>query len=187
MSINSVKKQLVRKMRDKSYRDAFVAEQIFSRLPLKIRRLREKRFPSQKELGDRIGVAQAWISRLEDPNYGKLTISTLLKVASAFDVGLHVDFVPFSQVLNNAIHLTDSSFEVESFDDDLALQEIPSVEPRIIATSIPTYETLCAEVFGGENAAMEDVVTLRNNQVTSAFIAFTVPAVSPQQYSTIPN
>jgi hypothetical protein len=36
-------------------------------------------------------MAQTWVSKLEDPNYGKLTISTLLKVASAFDVGLQIE------------------------------------------------------------------------------------------------
>ena len=51
-------------------------------------------------------MAQTWVSKLEDPNYGKLTISTLLKVASAFDVGLQIDFVPYSKVLSDAVYRT---------------------------------------------------------------------------------
>src|ERR1035437_8107070 len=94
-----VRQNLEAKFTDKAYRDAFVAEQIFSRLPLKIRCLREAQQLTQKELGDLAGIAQTWVSKLEDPNYGKLTISTLLKVASALDVGLQVDFVPYSSLL----------------------------------------------------------------------------------------
>jgi transcriptional regulator with XRE-family HTH domain len=68
-----------------------VAEQIFSRLPLKIRYFREEQGVTQRKLGEVAGMAQTWVSKLEDPNYGKLTISTLLKVASAFDVGLQIE------------------------------------------------------------------------------------------------
>lgn len=120
--MNSVRSQLRSKMRNKEYRDAFVAEQIFSRLPLKIRGLREQRKLSQKELGEKAGgMAQAWVSKLEDPNYGKLTISTLLRIASACDVGLYIDFVPFSQVLNSATTLSEECFSVPSFDEDSAM------------------------------------------------------------------
>ncbi len=120
--MNSHREQLIRKFRDKAYRDAFVAEQIYSRLPLKIRTLRETRGLSQKSLGDRIGVAQTWVSKLEDPNYGKLTLSTLLRLASAFDVALEVDFIPFGKVLDAALELTPQSWHVSSFVEDVGLQ-----------------------------------------------------------------
>ena len=84
MSMTLVRQNLVAKFTDKAYRDAFVAEQIFSRLPLKIRSIREDQGMTQRQLGDVAGMAQTWVSKLEDPNYGKLTVATLLKVASAF-------------------------------------------------------------------------------------------------------
>jgi len=122
MNMNSVREQLARKLQDKEYRDAFVSEQIFSGLPLKIHALREQRHLSQKQLGEKAGVAQAWISKLEDPNYGKLTISTLLRLASAFDVGLEVDFVPFAKALEAAVNVSPEWFEVPSFVDDKGLR-----------------------------------------------------------------
>jgi transcriptional regulator with XRE-family HTH domain len=106
------------KFNDKAYRDAFVAEQIFSRLPMKIRCIREEQELTQKQLGDRAGMAQTWISKLEDPNYGKLTISTLLKIASAFDVGLQIDFVPFSRILGDSLRISADSFVVANFEHD---------------------------------------------------------------------
>lgn len=120
--MKSDREQLIRKFRDKDYRDAFIAEHIYSRLPLKIRALRETRGLSQKTLGERVGMAQTWVSKLEDPNYGKLTLSTLLRLASAFDVGLEIDFVPFSKVLDDTLGLTPESWEVSSFGDDVGIE-----------------------------------------------------------------
>ncbi len=71
MNMNSIRESLAAKFGKKEYRDAFVAEQIFSRLPLKIRRIREGQELTQKELGELSGMAQTWVSKLEDPNYGK--------------------------------------------------------------------------------------------------------------------
>jgi transcriptional regulator with XRE-family HTH domain len=116
--MTSVRQNLAAKFTDKAYRDAFVAEQIFSRLPLKIRYLREAQGMTQRQLGKVACMAQTWVSKLEDPNYGKLTISTLLKVASAFDVGLQIDFVPYSKILGDAVCLTGASFSVSKFGDD---------------------------------------------------------------------
>lgn len=121
MTMNSDREQIVRKFRDKGYRDAFIGEYIYSRLPLKIRALREARGLSQKELGDKIGVAQTWVSKLEDPNYGKLTLSTLLRLASALDVGIEVDFVPFSKVLDETLGLSAESWKVSSFAEDAGI------------------------------------------------------------------
>jgi len=109
---------LVTKFEDKEYRDSFVAEQIFSRLPLKIRSIRETQELTQQQLGKLADMAQTWVSKLEDPNYGKLTVATLLKLASAFDVGLQIDFVPFSRILDDSLRLSAGSFVVAKFADD---------------------------------------------------------------------
>jgi transcriptional regulator with XRE-family HTH domain len=148
MSTNSVRKQLIEKFRDKEYRDGFVSERIFSGLPLKIHALREQRRLSQKQLGEKAGVAQAWVSKLEDPNYGKLTLSTLMRLASALDVGLEVDFVPFSRVLDAALSLSQESFKVASFSEDKKLSckdEADTVQKRlpIIGAGETHHTTLC--------------------------------------------
>lgn len=120
MSTHSVREQLLEKFKDKEYRDLFVAEHLYAGLALKNRLLREQRKWTQKQLGEKAGMAQAWISRLEDPNYGKLTISTLLKLASVYDVGLEINFVSFSKILHDALSFDSKSFVVRGFDNDLA-------------------------------------------------------------------
>jgi transcriptional regulator with XRE-family HTH domain len=135
VNTTSVFELLANKFSEKEYRDAFIAEQIFSRLPLKIRGIRESQELTQRQLGELAGMAQTWISKLEDPNYGKLTIATLLKIASAFDVGLQIDFVPFSRILNEAMRLSAKSFYVPSFAEDpgfssdLAVKDVSAATP----------------------------------------------------------
>jgi hypothetical protein len=46
------------------------------------------------------GIKQQVISRLENPYYGKATLTTLKKMAAANDVGLLVEFVPYSELIN---------------------------------------------------------------------------------------
>lgn len=86
----------------KDYRDAFVEENIKTRVAFQIRALREKEGWTQQQLGEKAGKAQNVISRLEDPDYGKFTIRTLLDLASALDVGLEVTFVPFTHLVANS-------------------------------------------------------------------------------------
>jgi transcriptional regulator with XRE-family HTH domain len=117
----NLRNQLLEKFSDKEYRDSFVQEFIFSRIPLKIRSMRDERVMSQAALGEKAGIAQPWVSKLEDPSYGRLTLSTLLKIASAFDVALYVDFVPFSEILNRSCDLSEDGFTVPSFAQDTEL------------------------------------------------------------------
>jgi transcriptional regulator with XRE-family HTH domain len=55
---------------------------------------------SQGEVAEKLGVKQQAISRLESPNYGKASVTTLKKIANTFDVGLLIEFVPFSELIN---------------------------------------------------------------------------------------
>lgn len=107
----------------KEYRDAFVEEHINTGLPFQIHTLREQRKWTQKDLGIRASMAQETISRLEDPNYGKLTLQTLKRLASAFGVALMVRFVPFSELVEWELHLTPDSLKVQSFENESYFKE----------------------------------------------------------------
>jgi len=124
MNIVKRKEKLISKLKNKEYRDAFLAELITTGIPFQIKILREQRNWTQKELGDRVNMAQETISRLEDPNYGKLNLNTLKRLTSAFDVGLMVRFVPFSELVNWEINLSLESLEVSSFDEESYFKDI---------------------------------------------------------------
>lgn len=120
------KRQIDRVQRDKSSREQYVDSQIRNTLAHQIRLTRESRGWTQRDLADRLGVTQNQVSRWESSDYGKLTLSTLKRVASAFDIGLMVRFVPFSRMIDWQSSTTQidqglsvEDLEVPSFDQEL--------------------------------------------------------------------
>ena len=114
----SVRSQLLESLRDPEYRRQFVDERVRSSMALQIRALRDQRHISQKELGDAIGMAQTWVSKLENPDYGKMSVSTLLRLAHEFDTDLEIKFRPFSTTIDRLPKQSDDYFLVPSFKDE---------------------------------------------------------------------
>ncbi|MFP3638095.1 helix-turn-helix domain-containing protein [Paraburkholderia sp. SIMBA_054] len=83
---------------DREFREAYADASIEEGLAWQIRANREGRHMTQKELGEAIGTTQTGIHRFEDPEYGKHSLDTLVKLAHAFDCALSVRFVPYSQL-----------------------------------------------------------------------------------------
>lgn len=127
---------LVTELKDKSYRDAYVASQIRIGLPLQVRALRKSRGWTQPELAEHANMAQPRISEIEKPGERKLNIDTLLRLASAFDVGLEVRFVPFSELINTSEQLDLDNLLIPSFDAELnAVAVATMIWPNFITTS----------------------------------------------------
>jgi len=122
MSVVS-KIKLMLKLRKKEYRDAYVSEHIKTSLPIQIKILREQRGWSQEHLAQLAKTTQTVISRVEDPNYGKLNLSSLLKMASAFDIALIVKFVPFSKILNEFEDVSPKNLRVDNFEQEVLILE----------------------------------------------------------------
>jgi transcriptional regulator with XRE-family HTH domain len=118
-------------LRDKEYRDLFVAEEIATGLPFQIRAMRQARGWSQQELAERLGMTQEGVSRLESLNYGRYTLATLQRLASAFDVALTVRFVPFSELVDWAADLSPADLAVPDYEHDPGLvHEVTSTEAK---------------------------------------------------------
>jgi transcriptional regulator with XRE-family HTH domain len=81
-------------------RSKFVESHLNKELAFQLRSLRDNAELSQEELATRVGMTQNAISRLENPNYGRATLTTLRRLAATYDVGLVVRFVPFSQLVD---------------------------------------------------------------------------------------
>jgi hypothetical protein len=127
-AISSIGKKLFEKLQRKSYRHSYLAEHVRRGIAYQIRALRDQRVWSQGKFAKLLAKPQSVVCRLEDPSYGKLTVQTLLEIASVFDVALRVRFVPYSSFLQQTRDVSVASMKVPSFDDEFA-----SIEPRSIS------------------------------------------------------
>ena len=114
--IANFSKRILSKLLSKKYRDAYVAESVRTGIAYQIRTMRDQRdHMSQTALGAILGKPQSVVSRLEDPDYGKHTVQTLLEVAAAFDVALLVRFVTHEDMLRLTSDASPEALEVAGF------------------------------------------------------------------------
>jgi transcriptional regulator with XRE-family HTH domain len=80
-----------------------------------VRALREQRDWSQGDLARESGKKQSNISRIEDPDYGQMTLQTLFDLAAAFDLPLLVQFAEWPDWLNRMEDVSTEWLQRESF------------------------------------------------------------------------
>ncbi len=100
MSLISRNGLLHRIRRGRRARAQLVESNLSEGIAFQIRATRDAHRINQIELAQAIGMSQNNLSRLENPDYGKHTISSLKRIADALDVALIVRFVPFSRYLD---------------------------------------------------------------------------------------
>ena len=110
--------KLWQKLRSKEYRDNYAEAQLSIEVPFQIRALRKARGWTQAQLSKRCGIPQTRISHIEQPGRDPLSLRTLYRLASAFDVGLLVQFVSFSELVRREAAFHPETFRVSSFEDD---------------------------------------------------------------------
>lgn len=159
-----------KKFAQKGYREAFVKRNIISALAHQIRLNRKSRGWSQKELAERVGSKQSVISRYEDPAYGKHSLSTLLEIANAFDVGLEVKFTPFSRLIGS----------VKSWSPEVAIAEPYDFETRQV------HENAQKKVTSLRTSEYAKSLYSDSSQDT-AYQSFTKGDGSNVSYSTVRN
>lgn len=131
--LSMLSSQLVEKLRDREYRTAFVASQINIGLPFQLRALLKARGQTQEWLAEKAGMLQPRISGLLSPGKTRPNIETLRRLAEAFDCGLAVRFVPFSELAFWSETFDPGSFTVPSFDEDLSNMEREAETERVFA------------------------------------------------------
>jgi transcriptional regulator with XRE-family HTH domain len=152
-------KRLLEKLSRKPYRDAYVAENVRTGIAYQIRALREQRNWNQGTFSDELGKPQSVTSRLEDPDYGKMSLATLLEVASAFDVGLVVKYVSFPEFLRQYKDVSADAFRVGSFAKDAFVVTLYTSQlgTDIITTASvlsPAHAEAQSNIAGMEMAAL---------------------------------
>jgi transcriptional regulator with XRE-family HTH domain len=117
------KEVLLEKLTDPTYREAFISEEIDIGIPMQLRAMREKRGWNQKYIAEKMDTKQPRFSLMEKPGYGNFSLNTLKKLASIFNVGLIVSFVPYSEMINFVEGFGPQRLSVPSFADEYVALE----------------------------------------------------------------
>ncbi len=113
-----IRDRLLKRFRSFRYRHVYSDEFTDAFIATQIRVLREQRDLKQQALADLSGMRQSQISELEDVNNRSWKVSTLKKLAKAFDLVLVVRFEEFGKVLPDIGRLDRQHLERSSFKDD---------------------------------------------------------------------
>ncbi|MGD0353284.1 MAG: helix-turn-helix transcriptional regulator [Dehalococcoidia bacterium] len=126
-------------------RHLYIDSSIRHLLAMQLRSMRETKEWSQIEVGNKAGMKQSAIARLEDPRYSSMTLSTLKRLAKAFDVALIVRFAPFSEFISWTTQIAEPRLSPPSFSEErnyaLALVSAAVDANSIFNFSMPTAST----------------------------------------------
>jgi transcriptional regulator with XRE-family HTH domain len=160
--------------RSKRYRESWAAAIVKRMIPLQIRVLRKEREWSQADLAKESQLTQGVISRAEDPNYGNLSINTLVRIAAGFDCAFIVRFVPFSELGRWYTQAeSEKALSVASFQGDGGFE--------------PWRATLLSGHFVNSNAwQWESLTVTQTAEVSSVSSVWPIPKKEPRAAMT-PN
>lgn len=137
-TIDTIRTQLWEKMRNKPYRDTFIAAHLSTNIAAQIQTIREQRGWTKKQLAQNAGMSPSRIMVMEDPSYEKFTLTTLKRLASAFDVALIARFTPFSDLVDWVAELSPEKLETSEFKKDTLshLSKRPADKPQYLSEGI---------------------------------------------------
>ncbi|HEX9828483.1 MAG TPA: helix-turn-helix domain-containing protein [Flavobacteriaceae bacterium] len=120
--MSELREKLIQKFKDKEYAHAYVDEFLNAYIATQIKVLRNQCKKTQAELAELADMKQTRISVLENINYDMWSISTLKKLAHAFDLTLNVSFETFSKRIGDIENFSGKFLERSPREEDLALQ-----------------------------------------------------------------
>jgi transcriptional regulator with XRE-family HTH domain len=160
---------------------------------------------TQKQLAALADMAQPRISAMERPGETTFNIDTLVRLAAAFDVGLRVEFVPFSEMLD-----WENGFSQDAFNptpikrDSRFLNPAPVVRPTFLSLSsllnvsrveiaslqeafagqIRTTFDRYSQLSGGENILTGNVQLVQAEPIVRNLYQYTPPFIAAKELYT---
>lgn len=115
----------------KDYRDSYMSGRVRTSIALQIRQLRESANLLQSKFAEKIGTRQSAVSRLENTEYGKVRVQTLLKIACEMNVALIVKFVSYDDFFAQLGDISPVSLHAETFPETYRKHAAPKQAPVI--------------------------------------------------------
>lgn len=154
--MNGFRDDALRNFHDREYREAFVEEFLNSWIATQIKALREQRQWTQEKLAEEAGMRQPRISALENIDYSSWSVSTLRRLAKAFDVDLAVEFRSYGKRLLDFARFERGDLEEAPFPMDSLFQRammVASLDSQLADLIRPSTQT-------NEGAALESVLNI---------------------------
>lgn len=120
---------LKEEFKDREVRHIYCGDFLNSSIATQIKVLREERNITQSDLAKLAGMRQSRIAAIEDVNYSSWCISTLRRIAEAFDLALTVQFDSFGAKLADIVNFKRDFLEKPSFENDPVFQADYDMEP----------------------------------------------------------
>src|SRR5271166_2744234 len=115
-------------------RESYIRAKLNVLIPAQIKGLLLHWPMTQKELGEAAEMKQSRISAMERPGAVKFNLETLIRLASAFKVGMVVRFIPFSEMLRWENDFSQDEFDVLPIDADLDF-----IQPQVAQGEVEEY------------------------------------------------
>src|SRR5580704_14869306 len=130
--------RLWKKLLRTRYLNAFIASSVGVHIASQLHALRTSRGKSQEQLAEEIGMNQSTISQMEKPDYQTYSLSSLIRFAQYYKVGLEVRFVAITDQVRRMVEQTTDSLAPPPFGEPLAMPA--SSQPEVRPAQITVFE-----------------------------------------------
>lgn len=117
-SYDSLREDFIFNRNEKEYRHGYAEEILNISIGTQIKVLREQREWTQAELGIEADITQPMASRYENVNYSAWSLTTLKKLARAYDVWLDIRFRSFGELVKTIEEFSEKTLQVPKFSED---------------------------------------------------------------------
>lgn len=121
--MNALADILTGEFSDKETAHVYMQAHLVEKIASQVYTLRKQRKLTQEGLAKLSGVPQGKISIIESADFESLSLSTLFKLAEAFDVALDVRMQSFSKAIKGVVSVNKEALQVPSRHDDLYAQQ----------------------------------------------------------------
>lgn len=115
-------KHLAQRFTNTEFRQSYMESETKQFISTQIRYMRGD--VSQKLFAEKLGTTQSVISRLENSDYGKISLTTLLNLAKKLDIALIVRFVDYCNFLNVTNDLSESALKPKPFEKNQFMRDM---------------------------------------------------------------